>query len=168
MLCNLFSARHKVLYRMGDRSISRKGRITITERSDDMLKVSGVLVYLSEVSRALLYFFSAHVSCVLRTDCRFCGPESSFQRLCSRSVLRTSTSSKMPSARLDDRQMLSVIQRHVNLSSVSFIFECGVSQSSRRSRTPETSNDKHFVASQTLRSAVTAKSSRVNRVEGNR
>ena len=109
---------------MGDRAVSREGRITIMGRSDDMLKINGVRVYLSELSRTLLHSFPtiiSHAHCVSAERSQlFRGPI--VVVFCVRKdSLPYSTDA--PSAQPDERELWRAIRRHVHVPPVPLLVE---------------------------------------------
>ena len=121
---------------MGDLAVSREGRISIKGRSDDMLKINGVRVYLSEIGRALLDSFPqmSHAYCVPITPSSdrtllfrdpilvvFCALKSS---KINASEMETPAATGPPvTGMLEDRELLAAIQKSVHLPPVPFVFE---------------------------------------------
>ena len=101
---------------MGDRAVSREGRITIKGRSDDMLKINGVRVYLSELSRTLLDSFPtiSHAHCVSTERSQlFRGPI----------IVVFCVLADLTSAQPDERELCRAIRRHVHVPPVPLLVE---------------------------------------------
>lgn len=104
---------------MGDRAILRDGRLTLIGRNEDMLKITGVRVYLSEITRALRECYPSishvHALSLPAPPTLVRGPLIV--------VLYSLTPSSGPTPVYSDRELIGAVQRSVNLPPVAFLFE---------------------------------------------
>ena len=106
---------------MGDRAILRGGRITLIGRNEDMMKIMGVRVYLSEIGRALRECYPSisrvHELSLPAPPALVRGP----MIVVFYSIAPSAGAAS--SVAYSDRELIGAVQRSVNLPPVALLFE---------------------------------------------